>query len=86
MHRPPLVLSTFLLLFFGGAVTRLSADELRFNRDVRPILSEACFHCHGPDSATREADLRLDQKDSAMTVIEAGNIDASELDPPDQIA
>ena len=38
-----------------------SADEpLRFNRDVRPVLSQNCFACHGPDSASRKAELRLD--------------------------
>ncbi|NND97086.1 MAG: DUF1549 domain-containing protein, partial [Pirellulaceae bacterium] len=55
------------------------ADELNFNRDVRPILSETCFHCHGPDGATREADLRLDQKESALSVITPGDVAASEL-------
>ncbi len=33
---------------------------LSFNRDVKPVLAEACFHCHGPDSVTRKAGLRLD--------------------------
>ena len=41
----------------AGASESVSID---FNRDVRPILSENCFHCHGPDANTREADLRLD--------------------------
>jgi hypothetical protein len=58
---------------------RSVADDPVFNRDVRPILSENCFHCHGPDPATREADLRLDFEDSVMAVIEPGDIDASEL-------
>ena len=44
---------------------------LQYNRDVRPILAENCFPCHGPDSAARKADLRLDRRDAA---IEAGAI------------
>ena len=52
---------------------------LDFNRDIRPILSENCFHCHGPDTATRQADLRLDQADSAKTVLDANSPESSEL-------
>jgi len=61
-----------------------------FQLQVRPILSETCFHCHGPDSATREADLRLDLAESAMQVIGAGDPESSELlrrilsDDPDE--
>ena len=49
------------------ACTASQAEEkIRFDRDVRPILSDKCFFCHGPDSAKREADLRLDVRDVAV--------------------
>ncbi|HEY5313757.1 MAG TPA: DUF1549 domain-containing protein, partial [Pirellulales bacterium] len=54
-----------------------------FDRDVLPILSDNCFHCHGPDAARREADLRLDERDAALRktdpVIVPGHADDSEL-------
>src|SRR5947207_7920255 len=40
--------------------------KIEYNRDVRPILAENCFACHGPDSAARKASLRLDRRDDAL--------------------
>jgi len=48
------------------AMPAFADEKLQYNRDVRPILAENCFACHGPDSAARKAGLRLDQSEKAI--------------------
>ncbi|MCO8124337.1 DUF1553 domain-containing protein [Stieleria sp. TO1_6] len=68
-----------------GTAPDQTTTAIDFNRDVRPILSDNCFHCHGPDSATREAGLRLDLQTEAThdlggyAALVPGDADASEL-------
>ncbi|MFP6677216.1 MAG: PSD1 and planctomycete cytochrome C domain-containing protein [Pirellulaceae bacterium] len=95
MNRDTRLLEThviFVAVLIAVAPFAFAADavpsedrEVRFNRDIRPILADKCFQCHGPDARMRKADLRLDKHDDegairgGASVLSASDIDESEL-------
>lgn len=81
MKRIPVLI--FTIQAFSAVIT--TAEEFSFDRDIRPILSDNCFHCHGPDEKQRGADLRLDTFAGATedlggySAIVPGDLEASEM-------
>ncbi|MSU50285.1 MAG: DUF1553 domain-containing protein [Opitutus sp.] len=65
---------TCLIALQASAAEVAPASAIRFNQDVRPILSENCFFCHGQDAARRKAKLRLDERASAVQSRENGAV------------
>ena len=68
-----------LPLFWPLLLFAIPAPAIDFNRDVRPLLSERCYACHGPDSAQRQASLRLDVEDQARRAA-GGDEEAHQVD------
>ena len=84
--RMRLILPLGAALFAAMHTDGLCADRVLFNREIRPILAEHCWPCHGPDKQARQAGLRLDLREYAVKPAESGAIavvphspDASEL-------
>ena len=82
-----------VLILLSCVTTATLSEEVKFNRDIRPLLSDNCFACHGQDANKRKADLRLDRGEDAIEsgAIVAGDPESSELiarinsDDPDTI-
>ncbi|MFP6659245.1 MAG: DUF1549 domain-containing protein, partial [Pirellulales bacterium] len=81
-YRVPPIGGFLFAVIFHSAVM---ADEVQFSRDIRPILSDVCYQCHGPDKENREAKLRLDDRESVFApregkrLVVAGDPAKSEL-------
>jgi mono/diheme cytochrome c family protein len=69
--RPPALWLLPLALALPAATT---AAPIGYNRDIRPILSDNCFSCHGPDTANQKGGLRLDLRDSAVKPAKSGEV------------
>ncbi|MEO1216459.1 MAG: DUF1553 domain-containing protein [Bacteroidota bacterium] len=82
-HKLLLILFSIFLFFFSACGDKIPTklveeysnlpESIDFNFHVRPILSDRCYSCHGPDENTREADLRLDLEEEAFKALSSGN-------------
>jgi len=70
-----------LAAFVWSAGAPRAAEPVSFNRDIRPIMSDTCFHCHGNDATSRQAGLRLDRREAALQEAESGAVPIVPGDP-----
>jgi hypothetical protein len=75
----PILIPSLLLLLFSSVDSVNAQERIDFSRDIRPILSENCYFCHGPDAKERKADLRLDVEKDARDWFEPGEPEESDL-------
>ena len=85
MYKNPMMRQFLCLVAVGFAAVRVLAaaepEHPTFNRDIRPIMSDTCFRCHGPDRIARKADMRLDIREEAIKPTRSGRIPIVPGDP-----
>ena len=75
---------SFVILFFGSLLI-CTFGEIDFNRDIRPVLSDKCYKCHGPDAKNQKSDFRIDSFEEAIKEhngfvgLTPGNLEESEI-------
>ena len=70
-----------MAIFGVHALTGADSDQVSFNRDIRPIMSDTCFRCHGPDKNSRMAGMRLDIREEALKPTHSGRFPIVPGDP-----
>ncbi len=86
-HTQQILTCVFLMMVAHACMAKPgfaqgTATKVNFNRDIRPLLSDRCFHCHGPDKQDRKAGLRLDRRDGdegALNALTPNDVAGSEL-------
>jgi hypothetical protein len=85
MFRKTACLLVVMQAWLGVMISGMAGEPIDFNRDIRPMLSDKCFFCHGPDEAERKAELRLDTPTGAFldlggyAALKKGSLEESEL-------
>src|SRR3989454_4286730 len=72
-HRPSYLCGLAVVMFGCCHAAFAAQKDIDFNRDIRPILSDHCYACHGPDENKRKAGLRLDRPEEALKTLKSGN-------------
>ena len=79
VHKTVKIIASVCVLTTFLSTVAEARDKIDYGKAVRPILSDRCFHCHGPDSKNQESDYRMDSEDGLLEQIEPNDLENSEV-------